>query len=112
MYPETCGYRDNNTSKESAKRKQRSADSDRALILSLFKSNLKGYTAHQAYAEIAHTGISLNSTRSRMTELKDMNLLVKTTEKIYDSMGYPSAVYYYKAPMVVRFDEMGQGTFI
>lgn len=112
MYPNTVGHTDNCTSKESAKRKQRSADGDRALILTLFKSTSNGFTAHQAHAELAHTGISLNSTRSRMTELKDMNLLVKTTEKVYDSMGYPSAVYYYKPPVVIRFDEEGQGVFL
>ncbi len=111
-YPETIGYSDNNTSKESAKRKRKSGAAEKEMILNLFKSAERGYTAHEVYKLLP--GITLNSTRSRMTELKEEGFLVKTDEKVYDEMGYPSAKFYYYRFYYrgIKWDDCGQSSLV
>ncbi len=109
-YPETIGYSDNSTSKESAKRKRKSGAAEKKMIENLFKTTNRGYTAHEAQKELP--GISLNSIRSRISELKADEVLVKTDEKVYDDMGYPSARFYYKSAPIIRYDDYGQASFV
>jgi hypothetical protein len=113
-YPQTPGYKDNDTSREMAIKLTRSgkADIDRAIVADFFRSHRMGFTPDEAWQSLGGK-VKQQSCRSRISELKNAGLLVKTKERGLSAEGNAAARFYwadyYSQPVTYSFQQDGQG---